>query len=231
MDNIIIATIKEWNILNYFKIKEKYSNRFNFYLITDKEELTKEYIDKINPKYIFFPHWSWIIPKEIYNNYESIVFHMTDLPYGRGGSPLQNLIVRDVYNTKITALRVDKGLDTGDIYLKEDFDISIGSAEEIFIKLSNILFDNMIPKFLSSNLVPKKQSGKIVTFERRTQKESNLESIKDKSLVKIYDFIRMLDADGYPKAYIEFDNFKIEFSEVSMKSNKLAGRFEVINNE
>jgi len=231
MDNIIIATIKEWNILNYFKIKEKYSNQFNFYLITDKGELTKEYIDKINPKYIFFPHWSWIIPKEIYSNYESIVFHMTDLPYGRGGSPLQNLIIRGVYSTKITALRVDEGLDTGDIYLKEDFDISIGSAEEIFIKLSDILFKSMIPKFLSSNLVPKKQSGKVVTFERRTQKESSLDSIQDKTFVKIYDFIRMLDAESYPKAYIAFDNFKIEFSEVGMKSNKLIGRFEVVHNE
>jgi len=36
----------------------------------------------------------WIILKEIFENYEIILFHMTDLPYGRGGSPLQNLIVR-----------------------------------------------------------------------------------------------------------------------------------------
>jgi len=231
MDSIIIVTIKEWNILNYFRLKEKYSDKFNFYLITDKGELTKEYIRQINPKYIFFPHWSWIIPKDIYNNFECIVFHMTDLPYGRGGSPLQNLIVRDIYDTKITALRVDDGLDTGDIYLKENFNISIGSAEEIFIKLSNVVFEKMIPKFLTSHLIAKQQTGKITTFKRRMEKDSNLQDIKSENLINVYDFIRMLDADGYPKAYIVFNNFKIEFSEINMKNNKLVGRFEVKNNE
>ena len=60
-----------------------------------------------------------IIPKKIYSNYDCIVFHMTDLPYGRGGSPLQNLIVRGHKETKISALNVQSGLDTGDIYLKK----------------------------------------------------------------------------------------------------------------
>jgi len=37
----------------------------------------------------------------------------------------------------------------------------------------------------------------------------------------------MLDADGYPKAFIKLDNFKIEFSEVHLKTDKLIGRFEI----
>ena len=69
MNNIIIATIKEWNISNYFKLKETLNSKYNFHLITQKEELTFENVAQINPKYIFFPHWSWIIPEEIYNNY------------------------------------------------------------------------------------------------------------------------------------------------------------------
>ena len=60
-----------------------------------------------------------IILTKIYENYESILFHMTDLPYGRGGSPLQNLITNKIYNTKITAIKVSKELDEGDIYLKK----------------------------------------------------------------------------------------------------------------
>jgi len=231
MDDIIIVTIKEWNIKNYFMLIEKYNKEFNFHLITNQDELTFERIQNIDPKYIFFPHWSWFIPEDIYHNFECIVFHMTDLPFGRGGSPLQNLIVREIYDTKITALRVDDGLDTGDVYLKENFDISIGSAEEIFIKLSNKIFERMIPKFLTSNLELKKQDGEVTTFKRRTNVASNLKNIKNKSFIKIYDFIRMLDAEGYPKAYMEFDNFKIEFSEVHMKNGKLMGRFEVIENE
>lgn len=116
MDNILIVTIKDWNIKNYFELKEKLVNEYIFHIIENKEELTLENIKRINPKYIFFPHWSWIIPEEIYLNYECVLFHMTDLPYGRGGSPLQNLIMNKKYNTKISAIQVSKILD-GEIFI------------------------------------------------------------------------------------------------------------------
>ena len=220
MQNIIIATIKEWNISNYFKLKDN-NDSYKFHLITYKDELTVEYINELNPKYIFFPHWSWIIPRNIYNNFDCIVFHMTDLPYGRGGSPFQNLIIREIYDTKISALKVENGLDTGDIYLKEDFNISVGSAEENFIKLSSIIFNKMIPEFLNKILIPKKQSGDIVNFKRRTPEESNMKLLKYKSINKIYDFIRMLDAEGYPKAFIETEFFKFEFTKANKIDNKI----------
>lgn len=230
MNSIIIVTIKEWNIENYFRLKALYTN-YKFYLISNKNELTTKYIANINPKYIFFPHWSWIIPQSIYKNYECIVFHMTDLPYGRGGSPFQNLIINEVYETKISALKVDNGLDTGDIYIKENVNISIGSAQENFINLSNIIFKRMIPKFLKQELVATPQNGEVTIFKRRKIEDSNINNLKIKSIKKLYDFIRMLDADGYPKAYLKFDNIKIEFSEVQNKNNKLVGRFEVSQNE
>jgi len=230
MQNIIIATIKEWNISNYFKLKDIYADKYNFHLITTKDELIIEEIEKLKPKYIFFPHWSWIIPKNIYSNFDCVVFHMTDLPYGRGGSPLQNLIIREVYDTKVSALKVDDGLDTGDIYLKEDFNISKGSAQENFTKLSNIIFDKMIPKFLSSDLIAKKQVGDIVNFRRRTPKQSDINTLKNKSINKLYDFIRMLDAEGYPKAFQELENLKFVYMDIEKKDNKLIGKFEVIIN-
>jgi len=231
MDNIIVATVKEWNIKNYFSLREKYEGKFNFYLLTNSDELNYDFIKDINPKYIFFPHWSWIIPKDVYENYECIVFHMTDLPFGRGGSPLQNLIMEEIYDTKISALKVDKGLDTGDIYLKEPFNISEGSAEENFIKLSSIIFQNMIPKLLDNVIIPVKQTGKVTTFKRRTPEQSNINLLETKSISKLYDFIRMLDAEGYPKAYLELDGIKIEFSKVNLLNNTLNGKFEVIENE
>ena len=227
MKNIIIATIKEWNIENYFKLKEKYGHEFNFHLISNSEALTEEFIQKINPNYIFFLHWSWIIPKNIYNNFNCVLFHMTDLPYGRGGSPLQNLIMNKVYKTKISAIKVSENIDSGDIYLKESLDISTGSAQNIFKRSSQITFEKMIPEFLSSKLSAKEQSGEIVTFKRRTPEQSSIKTVKDLSLTSLYDFIRMLDGEGYPKAYIEIENIKIEFSQADKTDTQLRGKFEV----
>ena len=63
---------------------------------------------------------------------------MTDLPYGRGGSPLQNLIQRGHNTTMLTALRCNEGCDTGDIYLKRSLSLC-GTAEEIFIRADTII--------------------------------------------------------------------------------------------
>ena len=231
MDDILIATTKEWNIKNYFSLAKSHTDTFKFHLITTPEELNPETIQDINPKYIFFPHWSWIIPKDIYGNYECVVFHMTDLPFGRGGSPFQNLIMQEVYDTKISALQVNEGLDTGDIYIKEPFNIATGSAEENFIKLSTIIFEKMIPKILKSNITPVQQTGSATSFTRRSPDDSDIMTLKNKSISRFYDFIRMLDAEGYPRAYLKLGGLKFEFSEVHLKSNKLAGRFEVVEDE
>jgi methionyl-tRNA formyltransferase len=39
----------------------------------------------------------------------------------------------------------------------------------------------------------------------------------------------MLDGEGYPKAFLKVAKFRIDFSEVHRKSNKLVGRFEIID--
>jgi methionyl-tRNA formyltransferase len=221
--NIIIATIKSWNIKN---TKEFIKNNpeYNIKLITNKENLTLKNIEDFNPDYIFFPHWSWIIPEEIYSNYNCIVFHMTDLPFGRGGSPLQNLIVRGIENTKISALKVDGGLDKGDIYLKEDLNLN-GSAEEIFIRLSDIIFEKMIPFILNKKPEPQAQKGEVVKFKRRKPAESEIE--KNFSIAKVYDYIRMLDAEGYPKAFIKYGDLKLEFNRAKLTADGIVADVKI----
>ena len=228
-ERIIIATTKSWNVENALKLRDSYSDEYEILLITDNADLNYKTISEFNPKYIFFPHWSWIIPDEIYNNYECVVFHITDLPYGRGGSPLQNLIVRKIYTTKISALKVEKDLDAGKIYLKNDFYIGLGSAEEIFINASSIIFSEMIPFILDNNPRPQEQKGKPVFFKRRKPEESDMVQMDYLTLQEMYDFIRMLDAEGYPKSFIKLGKYKIEFSEVHKKSDKIIGTFEVID--
>ena len=111
MHKYIIATIKDWNINQYNKSIYKKSK--NWFLITDTEKLTIGYVNSIKPKYIFFPHWSKKVDSKIINNYECVCFHETDVPYGRGGSPIQNLIIRNHKKTKITALKMTDKIDAG----------------------------------------------------------------------------------------------------------------------
>jgi methionyl-tRNA formyltransferase len=140
---------------------------------------------------------------------------MTDLPYGRGGSPLQNLIVRGHTETKISALRVVKELDAGSIYLKKDLSLS-GSADEIFNR-ANTAIEGMISEIISKNIEPKPQEGEIVKFKRRKPEDGNIGELED--LEKAFDYIRMLDAEGYPHAFIETANLKFEFTNANYNPN------------
>ncbi len=221
---VVVATIREWNIKNFYRLKDKFSD-IEWLLIDDPLELTYQKLVSFSPNYIFFPHWSWKIPQEIYTNFLSIMFHMTDLPYGRGGSPLQNLILAKRYQTKITALMVHEELDSGDILLKRDLDITLGSAEEIFMRISDIIFFDMIPYIITHNLTPQKQQGEVVLFRRRKEAQSDILKSDFASLKDFYDFVRMLDAPGYPKAYCDLGKIKIEFEEVHLKSDRVVGRF------
>lgn len=210
----IILSEKEWN-RNLISMLENEYNNTNWLLINNNNDFNSDVLSKHNIDKIFIPHWSYIIPKEIYSNYECIVFHMTDLPYGRGGSPLQNLIVRGHTETKISALRVVKELDAGSIYLKRDLSLE-GTAEEIFIRANSII-EGMISEIISEDLKSKEQEGDIVKFTRRKPEESNINTVEE--LQKVYDYIRMLDAKGYPHAFIETSNLKVEFTNANYNAD------------
>lgn len=212
----VIVTIKSWNINNCKKMMDRYPEK-DIILITQKEELTYKKLEMIHPEFVFFPHWSWAIPAEIYENFNCIVFHMTDLPFGRGGSPLQNLLVRGIYNTKISAIKVADGMDVGDIYMKEDLDIKDGNADEIFCRVSDIVFNQMIPRFMKGNLTAVPQQGNPTIFKRRRPEESEIpENLTQRQL---YDFIRMLDGEGYPTAYRKTLNGKVYYRNAHLKNN------------
>jgi len=217
LDNIIIATIKSWNIENAQEFSEQCKD-YTVYTVFDRDSLS--IVHDLKPRYIFFPHWSWKIPKDIYEKFECVAFHMADLPYGRGGSPLQNLIMRKIYKTKISAFRVDDGIDTGPIYQKMDFDISKGSAEELYKEASRLIFKYMIPSLIKYPRIPIPQSGEVLEFKRRTPEDSNIMTVLD--MRSIYDFIRMLDAEGYPKAWMKWDNRKILFHNAKFNDDKLS---------
>jgi methionyl-tRNA formyltransferase len=211
----IILSEKSWH-KNLFDVLKKEFYNDSWLLIDSKKEFNLVNLNEFKASKIFIPHWSHIIPREIYENYECIVFHMTDLPFGRGGSPLQNLISRGYKTTKISAIRVEQGLDTGDVYLKKTLGLE-GTASEIFERSSPVI-EEMICEIINKNIEPLSQVGEITEFKRRKPEDSNINELYD--LEKVYDYIRMLDCDGYPHAYVETPNLKFEFINANFNENE-----------
>lgn len=189
----------------------------DFCLINRKEDLTYERLSVIKPRYVFFPHWSYIIPSDVHENFECVIFHMTDVPFGRGGSPLQNLIVRGIYETKISAIKCAAKVDAGPVYMKQSLCLH-GTAEEIYMRAAKVV-EQMIVSIVQNEPIPVEQNGEIVCFTRRTPEDGNIANLTE--LEQVFDYLRMLDADGYPKAFLETEYFKLEFQRPALKYGKV----------
>lgn len=199
----------------YDSLEDSFRNRVDTrtYRVRTRNELDVLWLKSIQPRYIFFPHWSWKIPREVYDRFECVIFHMTDLPFGRGGSPMQNLISRGIYETQLSALRCVEQLDAGPIYLKRPLSL-YGTAEEILVRSSKLM-EEMIEKIIREQLQPKPQKGEAVVFSRRSLADGDLSGLE--RLEQVFDFIRMLDGEGYPPAFIETKHLRFEFSRASLR--------------
>lgn len=214
-DQYIVVGIRPWNKELFDEVISKFPGNWHF--ISDPKDLTTDNISVINPRYVFFLHWSEKVPKEIFEKYESVCLHMTDVPYGRGGSPLQNLIVRGHRHTKLTALRMVEDFDAGPVYLKEDLCLE-GNAEEVYIRAS-YMSAKMIRHIIEEKPVPEQQAGEEVVFKRRKPHESRIPKLSN--LQALHDHIRMLDAEEYPRAFLEYTGFRYEFSRAALYNGRI----------
>ena len=215
-ETYLIATIRKWNFETFHNIIAKYKGKWC--LVTRQEELTVEFVKSLKPRYIFFPHWSHIVPQEVLDLAECIGFHETDLPFGRGGSPIQNLIARGYKETMISAFRMTGKLDAGPIYIKRRVSLE-GLAEEIFIRCSNVVAE-MIFEIITKKPIPKEQEGIPVFYKRRKPAQSEIPT-EIYTLEQLFDHIRMLDADEYPKAFLQYGRFRIEFCRPALRTGKI----------
>lgn len=86
-----------------------------------REESVVEEIRKMNPEAIVVVAFGQILPESILNipKYGCINVHASLLPKYRGAAPMQWSIIDGEEETGITTMYMAKGLDTGDMILKE----------------------------------------------------------------------------------------------------------------
>ena len=215
----VICAYRNYGIELYDNLKKK----FDFTLIRSKKNLTYNSIQKINPSIIFFPDWSWKVPEKIVKNFKCVCFHEAPLPKFRGGSPLQNQIIRGKIKTKTTAFIMNEEIDAGNIILQKDLSLK-GSIQDIYSRM----YKNdylLILKIIKGQYKERKQSGRPTFFKRRKPEDSELKHLNH-SKKYLYNFIRMLE-DPYPNAFIKIGKQKIIFKKGFYNDNKLTIQGEI----
>lgn len=101
----------------------------------------QEILDNLKPDLIVVVAYGKILPDYIINypKYGCINIHASLLPKYRGAAPIQWSIINGDKKTGVTTMKMDSGIDTGDILLTEETEIGeYETSEELFDRLARI---------------------------------------------------------------------------------------------
>lgn len=119
-----------------------------------------------------------ILPETLLNAYPkgAINVHFSLLPKYRGAAPVNWAIVNGENETGVTTMRMDVGLDTGDILLQKTVEIGAEeTAVELMSRLSFVGADLLSGTLTNlDTLVPAKQDNELATFAPIMKREDGL---------------------------------------------------------
>ena len=160
--------VKELALANSIKVYQPVKMR-------DGEAL--EMIKEANPELIIVVAYGKILPKEIleYPEFGCINIHASLLPKLRGAAPIQWSIINGFDKTGVTSMQMDEGLDTGDMLIKGELEISENeTAGELHDKLSVLgaeILEKTINSLLAGTLSAEKQNHDEFTYAPMLSKE------------------------------------------------------------
>lgn len=194
--------------------------------LAEVEDLSQKGLDF---EVVFFPHFSKKIPSEFLEKYNCIGFHTGDLPADRGGSPIQNKILRGEYRTVVSAIKLIDDIDAGAIICSNPVNLEHGSIEDILRYISKTI-SKQVRLILTSNLEPVQQIG-IPRLNPRLRKSDSQLYIETLGIREIYDRIRMLDGLDYPPAFFTIGQYRIYLTDAEFRDGKLCFNSRLEENE
>ena len=188
-----------------------------------------EMLKEADPELCIVVAYGKILPKEIleYPRYGCINIHASLLPKLRGAAPIQWSIINGFDKTGVTSMQMDEGLDTGDMLIMRDIEITENmNAGELHDELSSLgasVLEETIDALLKGELKPEKQNHDEFTYAPMLSKE--LSPIDwNLSAREVHNKIRGLSPWPSANAKLNGKTVKIHQSILSDKKGELAGQ-------
>jgi methionyl-tRNA formyltransferase len=203
-------------------------------LKADKEAL--EYLKNLKPDFIIVVAFGQILTKEVLDipKYGCINLHASLLPMYRGAAPLNWAIINGEKKSGNTTMLMDVGLDTGDMLLKDEIEITdnmtAGELHDLLMYRGADLLLNTIDGLSKGTIIPEKQCEE--TFYAKMLNKDLGRIDWNNSAKNIHNLIRGLNP--WPIAHTTYDDksMKIYESEVLVESsNKEPGTIINVSKE
>jgi methionyl-tRNA formyltransferase len=142
-----------------------------------KEEQFFGSLRALQPDLIAVAAYGQILPKRLLDlpRFGCLNVHTSLLPRYRGAAPIQWAILNDDPETGVTIMKMDEGLDTGDILAQERTRISAeDTSQSLHDRLAQIgarLLVRTIPDHVAGTIQPHPQPAEGATYARKITKE------------------------------------------------------------
>jgi methionyl-tRNA formyltransferase len=171
-----------------------------------------ERIRSANPDFLVVVAYGKILPKELLEipKYAPINVHFSLLPKYRGAAPVNWAIINGEIETGVTTMKMDEGLDTGDILLMksipiEQDDTTVTLSEKLSILGADLLIETL-KNYLK--ITPTKQNHSAHTYAPIIKKEDGKIDFT-KSAIVIERMIRGFQP--WPTAYCFYKGKMVKF--------------------
>lgn len=157
-----------------------------------------------------------------------INIHASLLPRWRGAAPIQRALLAGDHKSGITIMQMDEGLDTGDMLLKEEVEIT---NKTTYGDLHDTLAQTgaqLIMKALAKLPTPIKQPDSGITYAEKIQKEEAFLDFKNETAEMINRRIHAFNP--YPGAYFFFSGERIKVFEAQVEDTSNGQPGEVLDN-
>lgn len=175
------------------------------------DEEGKAKLKEISPDFFVVVAYGAILSEEVLNipKISPINIHASLLPNLRGASPIESAILLGEKKTGISYMRMNKGLDTGDVYRKIEVEISeTETFDTLNEKLLNVTNEsiNTILKDVSEGLEPIPQEGES-SYAKKILKDDTIIDFS-KNAVDVKNMINSLSTHIGAVAFIESNRYK-----------------------
>jgi methionyl-tRNA formyltransferase len=166
----------------------------------------------IKPDLIIVTAYGQILKRELLEipPHGCINVHASLLPKYRGAAPIQWALINGEQETGVTIMKMDEGMDTGDILASKKTTIQASDDASILhdrlATLGADLLVETLPTYLSGKIFAKKQASEGVSYARKIKKQDGCLSWSD-SAKSINNKIRALNP--WPGAFSCFSDWKM----------------------
>ena len=140
-----------------------------------KEESTVGVLSDFAPDLIVVVAYGHIIPKWMIElpKHGCVNLHASLLPRYRGAAPIQWAIIQGESITGVTTMKIDEGLDTGDVLLKEELPIRDEDTTETLSERLSSVGANLTAETLAKlgEIQPQRQDNNQATYAPMLKKE------------------------------------------------------------